>query len=215
MKTVVVTGASSGIGKAIYDGYRALNYEHDGPALQQYNVIGISRRGPDIYHNLDRSIPSVKPNVDILINCAGVMRIPENLDHLPLIFNINIVSPYLLIEKMVKPNMLIVNIASISGMQADPETPLYGATKAALISLTMSLAKKYANINTRVNCISPGFYPTQLVPGEVPKHVLEGPPIGWQKAQLDDIFKVIRMMEELPYMTGANIVIDGGQLCKI
>ena len=211
MKTIVITGASSGLGKAIYDGYKGLNGDYG----EFYNVIGISRRGPDIKCDLRIEIPNIKEDIDILINCAGILNIPESPDEIGNIFNINFVAPYQLIEKNLKANMLIVNIASISGMGPDPETPIYGASKAALLSLTASLAKKYAHRNIRENSISPGFYHTPLVPGEVPQEILDAVPLGANKGQFNDIFEIVRMMEQLEYMTGTNIVIDGGQLCKI
>lgn len=206
MKTVVVTGASSGLGKLIYAGYKN---------LPGYSVIGMSRRGPDVCYDFRQGIPHYKQNVDILINCAGMLRIPETDLAEVEIFQVNFWAAYDLIQKLLRDNMLIVNIASISGMQSDPETPIYGASKAALLSLTSSLAKKYAHRNIRVNSISPGFYPTPLVPGEVPQEILDAVPLGWQKGKFTDIFEIIRMMERLEYMTGTNIVIDGGQLCKI
>lgn len=207
MKTVVVTGASSGLGKAIYEGYKARD---------EYNVIGISRRGPDVLWDFRLGRPKKSiASVDILVNCAGILNIPEEPSQGLDIFEINFWTPYELTQAYLQDNMLIVNIASISGMQSDPETPLYGASKAALISLTSSLAKKYAHRNIRVNSISPGFYETPLVPGEVPKEILDAVPLGANKGQFNDIFEIVRLMERLEYMTGTNIVIDGGQLCKI
>lgn len=206
MKTVVVTGASSGLGKVIYEGYKS---------IPGYNVWGFSRRGPDVKCDFRFGVPGFKVSADILVNCAGMLRIPESYWQHEEIFNVNFWAPFRMIERYLRDNMLIVNIASISGMQSDPETPIYGASKAALISLTTSLAKKYASRNIRVNSISPGFYPTPLVPGEVPKEILDAVPLGAEKGKFTDIFEIVRMMEKLEYMTGTNIVIDGGQLCKI
>lgn len=207
MKTVVVTGATSGLGKAIYEGYKGL----DG-----YNVIGISRHGPEI--TWDFNHPSnyllYGLNVDILVNCAGVMEVINEDLRKHEIFHVNFWAAYSLIQQALRDNLLIVNIASISGMQTDPDTPIYGASKAALLSLTSSLAKKYAARGIRVNSISPGFYPTNLVPGETPEWLLSMIPLG-SKGHPNDIFEIVRMFEKLEYMTGTNIVIDGGQLCKI
>ena len=107
-----------------------------------------------------------------------------------------------------KANGQIINIASVSGMKADPDTPLYGALKAGLISLTKSFALRFAP-GIRVNCISPGFFNTNLVPGDLPEELRLTIPLG-KEAEPMEIIPVVKMLDESDYITGANIVIDGG-----
>jgi 3-oxoacyl-[acyl-carrier protein] reductase len=107
----------------------------------------------------------------------------------------------------------VINISSISGLMADVDTPIYGASKAALISLSKTLAVKYAP-EVRVNCISPGFFDTNLVPEKTPQELIDPVPLGFE-AQPKMILPVVDAILNCPYMTGANIVVDGGLSCKV
>lgn len=211
MKTVLVTGASSGLGKAIYEGYKE---------LPGYKVVGMSREGPDFSVNFEHDpwvyLKEIEHlDVDVLINCAGFMSLEEDLDLMNRLFAVNFKAPYVLSEHFLKDNLIIINIASVSGMVSDPDTPIYGATKAALISLTSSMAKNYASRGIRVNCISPGFFDTNLVPEPTPQYLLDTIPLGKKEGRPQEMFDVVRFIEQAKYMTGANIVIDGGLTCKI
>lgn len=211
MKRVLITGASSGLGKAIYEGYKA---------LPEYKAIGISREGPDIIVDFetheDVYLKELRNmDIDILINCAGFMDLEENLHTFNRLFAVNTRAPYVLFHHFLKLNLIVINIASVSGMVTDPDTPIYGASKAALIAMTSSLAKRYAKSNVRVNCISPGFFDTNLVKEPTPQYLLNTIPLGKREGTPEEMFDVVRFIEKATYMTGSNIVIDGGLTCKI
>ena len=93
-------------------------------------------------------------------------------------------------------------------MRGDPYTPIYAAGKAGIINLTKSLAVRLAP-DIRVNCVSPGFFDTNLVQGKTPKQLINQVPMK-REAQPKEIIPVIHMLQESSYITGANIVIDGG-----
>jgi NAD(P)-dependent dehydrogenase (short-subunit alcohol dehydrogenase family) len=93
-------------------------------------------------------------------------------------------------------------------MKADPDLPIYAASKAALISLTKSLAKSYAP-DVRVNCISPGFFKTNLVDEPTPTELIHTIPMKYEE-DAKKITPVVDLIWKSQYMTGANIVIDGG-----
>lgn len=214
MKTVIVTGASSGIGKAIYEGYKALN---------GYRVIGISRRGPDFQINFGNGKGFLEfkeywekhndGTLAILVNAAGIMPLPETLEDANEILNINLLAPYRLTHFLMCRNLCVINISSVSAIAPDEHLHMYGASKAALSNLTASMARRYVGQGARVNCISPGFYDTNLVPGELPTDLLETIPMR-KEGNPRDLFKVCKFIEEMEYITGSNIVIDGGVLCK-
>jgi NAD(P)-dependent dehydrogenase (short-subunit alcohol dehydrogenase family) len=211
MKTALITGATSGLGEAIAE------YYHN----NDYQVIGISRTSKEIRCNLadPASLAEIcfdKFNgfdkVDVLVNNAGRLSLPERLHDAHYLYNLLIYAPYILMTRLEKELIggHIINIASVSGMKADPDTPMYGALKAGVISLTKSFARKLAP-HTRVNCISPGFFNTNLVPGPAPKELLKDDRVLLNReADPSEIIPVVKMLDESDYITGANIVIDGG-----
>ena len=102
----------------------------------------------------------------------------------------------------------IINIASVSGMKGEEDFPMYAATKAGLINMTKSFAIGYAP-NVRVNCISPGFFNTNLVEGDAPAELIKHIPMGYE-AEPSAIIPAIEFILKADYLTGENIVLDGG-----
>jgi NAD(P)-dependent dehydrogenase (short-subunit alcohol dehydrogenase family) len=102
----------------------------------------------------------------------------------------------------------IINIASVAGITGDPDAPIYSACKAGIINFTRSMAK-IAAPKVRVNCISPGFFNTNLVEGDTPQELIGKVPME-REAEPIEIIPVVHMLQTSTYMTGANIVIDGG-----
>jgi NAD(P)-dependent dehydrogenase (short-subunit alcohol dehydrogenase family) len=219
----VVTGASSGLGREIYQ-YLTCRY-------QTSQVIGVSHHGPDIVTDLSNQMgllsvvaelvscspPHLSRPIRCLVNCAGVLHLGDGDDaNADQIFNVNFWAPYHLSmnlrECFVSGESSVINVASVSGMIADPDTPVYGSSKAALISLTKSLAIKWAP-HVRVNCISPGFFDTNLVPEPTPQHLIDRVPLGFE-ASTGMIISAVEMLLSCPYVTGSNVVVDGGLSCR-
>jgi len=209
----VITGHSSGIGKAIAD---LLKKEGVFSPMGMWSIVGISKSDVDLskrrnYYTAVRRIHKRigRRKVDLLVNNAGALRFNENFIELELL-KLNFLSPFMIAKNLrIKNGGNIINIASTSGIEASPEEPMYGAAKAAMIHMTKSFAKLYAPKRIRVNCISPGFTNTNLVPGRLPKHLRELVPLK-REIQPKEIANIVFYILTSPSLTGANIVVDGG-----
>ena len=211
MKTAVITGATSGLGKEIAGYYRSKGYKIiTAGKTDEHNPHNFADQ-MDLA-NFQLKVEKTALRIDVLVNNAGALFLNEGRHNANHLYNLLLYTPYILMtifaERM-KQDGHIINIASVSGMMADPDTPMYGALKAGLISLTKSFAVKLAP-NIRVNCISPGFFNTNLVPGDAPEDLLIKVPL-FREAAPSEIIPVVEMLDQSRYMTGANIVIDGGK----
>jgi NAD(P)-dependent dehydrogenase (short-subunit alcohol dehydrogenase family) len=166
--------------------------------------------------------------INILINNAGMNWISSSLDF-PMdkwqkVLNLNINGTFQLAAMAAKimkeqGGGKIINTASIGGFRGDyPEnvdSVAYTASKGAVITMTKDLACKWARFNINVNSISPGFFPT----GMNERH-LEGLsdklipriPLG-RYGRGEDLKGVVVFLSSpaSDYITGQNIVVDGGQ----
>ena len=110
----------------------------------------------------------------------------------------------------------IINVASIGGLRAAPMQGLYGMTKAAINSMTQTLAMELGRARVRINSIAPGLVDTRFAAvlvgnPEVAKHFTDRAPLG-RHAQPDEIapLAVYLASDESAFMTGQIIAIDAG-----
>jgi NAD(P)-dependent dehydrogenase (short-subunit alcohol dehydrogenase family) len=110
----------------------------------------------------------------------------------------------------------IVNIASVVGMRAAPMQGVYGMTKAAVISMTQTLATELGSGGFRVNAIAPGLVETRfarvLVEDEEMRNMFVGRTALGRHAQPDEMAgaAVFLLSDAASYMTGQVMVLDGG-----
>lgn len=165
-------------------------------------------------------------NIDIIINCAGITS-DGNIDDINSedfykVFNLNLFATYRII-KYVLPSMkknknggVILNIASTLGVRAVPNCIAYSTSKAALIHFSKCLSLELAPWKIRVNSISPGYFISKI--NENTFNVESGMKFIDQRIPLqrlankEELIPLIRLIisEAGNYMTGSNIVIDGG-----
>ncbi|MEH7354834.1 SDR family oxidoreductase [Neobacillus drentensis] len=186
-KTAIVTGAGSGMGKAIAQAFAKegasvtfadLNHESAKAAASSTGLNRVQAIQADVTSDLEvanlvNQTVEAYDGLDIVINCAGVPQsftaIEElTLEQWDLIMNVNTKSIFLT-SKYAVPIMKqqksgsIVNIASIAGIRARPGLNAYCASKGAAIMLTKALAIELAPFKIRVNAINPGPADTPMI----------------------------------------------------
>ncbi|MGR6918952.1 SDR family NAD(P)-dependent oxidoreductase [[Actinomadura] parvosata] len=162
--------------------------------------------------------------VDILVNNAGVVPFgttpDQDLTAYDAAFAVNVRAPFLLVARLA-PKMAaagggsIVNVSSTAARLGLAPMAVYGATKAALESLTRTWAAEFAAANVRVNAVAPGPMTTSKVVAAM------GPDIGGmglttalrRAGDPAEVAHVIAFLasEQASYMTGAVVAADGGR----
>lgn len=137
---------------------------------------------------------------------------------------IKVLEPYLSEAASIRGNASIINVASMYGM-VSPDAriydtsrvtnpPFYGAAKAALIQLTKYAACELAEKNIRVNCISPGPFPSDVAQSELPllmNKIISKVPMGRIGLPSELVGPVAFLASDASsYVTGVNIPVDGG-----
>ena len=111
----------------------------------------------------------------------------------------------------------IVNISSVNAIRGYRGTSVYGAAKAGLESLTRSLARELGPMGIRVNCVTPGFFATELtatVTVENQQRILRRTPLR-RLASVHDVANAVLFLasDEASFITGQTLVVDGGLTC--
>jgi len=232
-KVALVTGATSGIGRAT-----AVQLAAQGATVVVHGrdvtrgvvvVAEIENAGGSAWFaGADLSEPAEAlrlaeeiGDVDILVNNAGFAWFGPSaklaVNTLDRLFAANVQAPYLLVS-VLAPKMVargggvIINVASRAGTVGQPDTAAYGATKAALASLARSWAAEYGSAGIRVNAISPGPVYTNAADRELFDASAETTLLG-RAAEPQEIADLIGFLASprAAYITGTNIAVDGGR----
>jgi ketoreductase RED2 len=232
-EVVVVTGSSSGIGRAV-----AERFAGDGA-----RVIVNSSRSVDEGELLARSLPEavyVQGDVsreeearrlvatalerfgqlDVVVNNAGTTRrVPfadlEGADDKlwRRILDVNLMGPWYLSRAAVpalrEAKGVIVNVGSVAGIVAGGSSLPYAVSKAALHHLTRTLAQALAP-DVRVNAVAPGLVETPWTEGwEANEAIVARTPLG-RAGTPEDIADAVVSLARTPFATGQVVVVDGG-----
>ena len=210
---VLLTGGSIGIGKSIKTLFENKGHHVWSPTKDELNLID-----PPYIENA---------NYDVVINNAGVNMISElsevNYEEIDMM-QINFFSPLLIIKQCL-PYMInnkygrIVNIGSIWTKLAKSGRSNYSASKSALDSLSKSITAEYTKHNILCNTISPGFIATDLTyknnTEEELSIITSQVPVG-RLGNPDEIANLVYFLTiENTFITGQNILIDGGFSCVV
>ena len=215
-KSVLITGASGGIGEAFCrefakNGYDvAIHYNSSEAAAlnlkaeleSQYRVkavpIKADLRNSDEVKSLAETALKEFGKVDVLVNNAGMAYLSlfqlADDNKVKELFDINLMSAMSL-TKEILPSMIrnqwgrIINISSMWGIAGASCEVHYSATKSALIGFTKALAKEVGPSGITVNCIAPGYIDTKMnssIDDDSTQEIVDGTPIG-RKGRPEDI----------------------------
>jgi len=246
-KIAVVTGGGTGIGRAIAcrfaregasvaicgrrrEPLEQVADELDGIGVRHYVETADVSRKADVYRFVGNVVERFG-RLDILVNNAGIL-FRKNLtdtteEDWDAMFDVNVKGVYLCC-KAALPHMInqkggaILNIGSVSGLRAATHADAYCASKAAVHSLTRSLAKGYAEYGIRVNCICPAHVDTPIM--DITIDFFNSVGVKSDRAKIDSLYPLKRrgmpgdvaslalflVSDQSSWMTGSLIVLDGG-----
>jgi NAD(P)-dependent dehydrogenase (short-subunit alcohol dehydrogenase family) len=249
-QVAIVTGAGRGIGRATALELARLGadiviaeMDQAGAKRTAEEVSALGRRSlatstdvtsrADLRAMVDRTKAEFG-RIDILVNNAGIYRAAATLDvtedHWDAIMNINAKAVFFASQAVI-PVMVaqksgsIVSLASMAGKIGSKTNLPYNASKAAVVSMTKSLALAHAAEGIRVNCVCPGFVETDMwsqvsreqgallgmTADEFTRHRAAQVPLG-RMEKPEDVAHVIAFLAgpRSGYMTGQALSVDGG-----
>ncbi|CAF0938363.1 unnamed protein product [Adineta ricciae] len=185
-KTVIVTGAGSGIGQSVVirlvaEGASVFGIDVNEAGLQQtaqltsqpdrVSIAVVSVTDEQQLTEKVNDYVAQQGRLDALINVAGIIRTSlstdTTLEQFRSVIDTNLVGTYLLcrvcLPHLLKSKGNIVNTASTAGLHGHPYMAAYAASKGGVIALTKSLAREYICQGVRVNAIAPGGTMTPLI----------------------------------------------------
>ncbi|WP_298210796.1 SDR family oxidoreductase [Acidovorax sp.] len=240
-KTALITAAGQGIGRATAlamaaegatvwatDVNAALLASYDGVANVKTAVLNVLDKGA-----IQRVVGTL-PSIDILFNCAGFVAngtvLDATDDDWDFSFHLNARAQFWMIQAVL-PKMLannggkgagsIINMASVCGsVKGLPNRCIYGASKAAVVGLTKSVAADYVGQGIRCNAIAPGTVDTPSLgerinsyadPIEARKNFIARQPMG-RLARAEEIAPIVVYLasDESVFMSGQVCSVDGG-----
>ena len=237
-KNIIVTAAGQGIGRATAIAFHNEGAEVTATDLNEKTLKTLNEEFPKIkVYTLDstdsnaiRAFVKTLKKVDVLFNAVGFVHHGTTLDceekDWDFSFNVNVKSMFMMIKSII-PKMLtqnkgsIINISSIaSSIKGLPFRFVYGASKAAIIGLTKSIAADYVKQNIRCNAIAPGTVHTpswedrvsaSKDPVQAKKDFIARQPMG-RLGTPEEIaaIAVYLASDDSSFATGNTFSVDGG-----
>jgi glucose 1-dehydrogenase len=239
-RTTVVTGASSGIGRAVAEamaeaGANRVLIGRDEERLQE-TVEAVKERGGEaepvaVELTADDAASTIVEAamkrfgaLNILVNCAGIFE-PQPFEKQPLEsfdrqMAVNVRAPFALTQAALphlRPDGAVVNISSIAGYAGFPQSAAYCATKGAVELMTRALATELGPQGIRVNCVAPGNIRTPMnaeqfaTSPEYERSLEDKTPLG-RIGETEDIATAVVFLASpaAKFVNGASWLVDGG-----
>ncbi|WP_343080034.1 L-iditol 2-dehydrogenase [Ostreiculturibacter nitratireducens] len=246
-KVALVTGGARGIGRAICEAYvsegakvavadRLAHEAEEAAAALGDNAMAVTMDVTDL-DQIAAGVAAVEGNwggIDILVNNAGIFNMASidkvTMEDYRRQYDVNVGGTIFAVQAVV-PGMkkrgggAIINFSSQAGRRGEPNVMIYCSTKAAVISVTQSLALELAKDNIRVNAIAPGVVDTPMWDvvdrqfaeyehkeiGQKKREVGEAVPLG-RMGVPEDIARpcVFLASDDARYITAQTLNVDGG-----
>lgn len=243
-QTALVTGAGQGIGHSIAEAFEregaevvALDRNEELISAYRHHIL-VDLADLNRTQALIEEATALAGPIDILVNAAGICKtqplLSTTLEDCKRTFDVNFFSPFILSQcagqiMADRGHGVILNITSISAFLGKPDQADYGATKAALVSLTRSLAAALGPRGVRANAIAPGVIDTPLTqsiaamrgqlkgisPEETLRPTIETIPLRriGDAGEVADL-AVFLASKEASYISGQTIDVCGGFLMR-
>ena len=241
-RTAIVTGASSGIGEHMVrtlaaGGATVIAAARRVERLEALagDVDGVHAAGCDVTveHDLDALVAKAYADtgrLDIVVNNAGRSDAPvkaedESAEQFASVIDVNLNACFLLARRAASEMIAhggggsIINVASVHGFvsSAPNNQAAYVASKTGLLGLTRELASQWARHNIRVNCVSPGYFPTELTDTMMEEgssglgYITKRTPMR-RPGRLEELDGALLLLasDASSYLTGQSVTVDGG-----
>ena len=235
-KTVLITGASMGIGEHLADVFASEGANLHLTARSTTKLKEIQTRMQNDHHvkvtchpaDLTQSgaceaLSQSVGDIDILVNNAGITRdglfVRMSDDNWNDVMNVNLTAVFHLTRELTHPMMRrrngrIINITSVVGVTGNPGQVNYCASKAGLIGFSKSLAQEVAPRGITVNCVAPGFIKSAMTDklNDKQKEGILGAVPMKKMGEGSDIASAVTYLasDEAGYVTGQTLHVNGG-----